>query len=114
MKRRCLFSVFAVLVVAVCTGGVPTPAAEKELYTRQEDVIYGRKDGMALTMDVFTPKKDPNGAAVVWVVSGGFLSSHDCDQGGLRAASFSIAATRSSPWSTAASRGTRSPTPWPT
>jgi acetyl esterase/lipase len=46
-------------------------------HTRQEDVIYGRKDGVALTMDVFTPKEDANGAAIVWVVSGGWFSSHD-------------------------------------
>ena len=45
-------------------------------YTRQEDVIYGRKDGTALTMDVFRPKAAANGAAVVVVVSGGFVSSH--------------------------------------
>ncbi len=50
-------------------------AAEPETYARKE-VIYGRKDGMALTMDVITPKK-PNGAAVVWAVSGGWYSSHD-------------------------------------
>ncbi|HEU5117952.1 MAG TPA: alpha/beta hydrolase [Isosphaeraceae bacterium] len=47
-----------------------------ETYTRQPDVIYGRKDGTALTMDVFTPA-EPNGAAVILVVSGGFYSSHD-------------------------------------
>ena len=46
-------------------------------FTRQADVIYGRKDGMALTMDVFTPKEKANGAAVIWVVSGGWVSSHD-------------------------------------
>jgi len=46
-------------------------------YTRQEDVVYGRKDGMALTMDVLTPKEKPNGAAVIWVVSGGYYSSHE-------------------------------------
>lgn len=45
-------------------------------FTRKEDVIYGRKHGTALTMDVFTPKKDANGAAVVFVVSGGWFSSH--------------------------------------
>ncbi len=50
-------------------------AAEPEGYTRKE-VIYGRKDGMALTMDVITPKK-PNGLGVVWAVSGGWFSSHD-------------------------------------
>ncbi len=46
-------------------------------YTRQEDVIYGRKFGTALTLDVFTPKEKPNGAAVVFVVSGGWFSSHE-------------------------------------
>jgi acetyl esterase/lipase len=49
---------------------------QEPVYTRTEDVIYGRKDGVALTLDVFTPKKDSNGAAVVWVVSGGWFSAH--------------------------------------
>ena len=40
-------------------------------------MVYGRKFGMALTMDVFTPKANANGAAVVWVVSGGWFSSHE-------------------------------------
>src|ERR1044071_445532 len=46
-------------------------------YARTEDVIYGRKFGTALTMDVFRPKSDDNGAAIVWVVSGGWFSSHE-------------------------------------
>ena len=46
-------------------------------YTRTEDVIYGRKFGTALTMDVFRPKSGANGAAIVWVVSGGWFSSHE-------------------------------------
>ena len=46
-------------------------------HTRKQDVVYGRKHGVALTLDVFTPKKDPNGAAAVLVVSGGWFSSHD-------------------------------------
>jgi acetyl esterase/lipase len=41
---------------------------------RIRDVIYGRKFGMALTMDVFQPVK-PNGAGVIYVVSGGWFSS---------------------------------------
>jgi acetyl esterase/lipase len=45
-------------------------------YKRTEDVIYGRKHGMALTMDVFTPPK-PNGIGVVLVVSGGWFSAHE-------------------------------------
>ena len=43
--------------------------------TRIADVIYGRKFGMALTLDVLRPE-NPNKAAVVWAVSGGFKSDH--------------------------------------
>src|SRR5262249_52410628 len=55
----------------------PAVGADEPAFTRQEDVIYGRKFGTALTMDVFTPKTGANGAAVVVVISGGFVSSHD-------------------------------------
>jgi acetyl esterase/lipase len=44
---------------------------------RKEDVVYGRKYGTALTMDVFTPRANANGAAVIWVVSGGWFSGHE-------------------------------------
>src|SRR5690349_5902591 len=50
---------------------------EKPAYEHKEDVIYGRKSGMALTMDVFTPKARRNGAGVILIVSGGWQSSHD-------------------------------------
>ena len=45
-------------------------------FTRVEDVIYGRKFGTALTMDVFQPAK-PNGIGILWMVSGGFFSAHE-------------------------------------
>jgi len=61
----CLASALAVL-----------QAQPKSDFTRIEDVIYGRKFGTALTLDVFQPEK-PNGAGILWVVSGGFFSSHD-------------------------------------
>lgn len=37
------------------------------------DVVYGHKDGMALFYDVFTPP-EPTGAAVLYMVSGGWFS----------------------------------------
>lgn len=37
------------------------------------DVVYGHKFGMALTFDVFQPQK-PNGAGVLFMVSGGWYS----------------------------------------
>src|SRR6267378_780156 len=43
--------------------------------TRIRDVIYGRKFGTALTMDVIKPEKQ-SGIAVVVMVSGGFSSDH--------------------------------------
>jgi acetyl esterase/lipase len=46
-------------------------------FDRKQDVIYGRKFGTVLTMDVFTPKKDAKGIGVIMVISGGFFSSHD-------------------------------------
>ena len=38
------------------------------------DVVYGHKLGMALTLDVFKPETDPNGAGILFMVSGGWVS----------------------------------------
>jgi acetyl esterase/lipase len=38
------------------------------------EVIYGRKMGLALTFDVYTPKANANGAGVIAVMSGGWYS----------------------------------------
>lgn len=43
--------------------------------TRTSDVIYMKAGGAAFTMDVFKPAK-PNGAAIVFMVSGGWVSDH--------------------------------------
>ncbi len=48
--------------------------ADPRPYTRRHDVIYGHKSGVALTMDVFTPKTGINGAAIIALVSGGWFS----------------------------------------
>lgn len=40
-----------------------------------EEVIYGRKDGMALTMLVQQPATQSNGRGVIVIISGGFKSS---------------------------------------
>jgi acetyl esterase/lipase len=60
----------------VLFAGLPALAGGKG-FDRKEDVVYGRKYGTALTLDVFTPKENANGAAVVWVVSGGWFSAHE-------------------------------------
>ncbi|HEV3256478.1 MAG TPA: alpha/beta hydrolase [Gemmataceae bacterium] len=62
----------------VLLPGLTAARAEKQPeYTRTRDVIYGKKEGVAFTLDVFTPKKNANGAAVIAVVSGGFFSRHE-------------------------------------
>ena len=45
-------------------------------FSRQEDIVYGRKYGMALTLDVLTPKT-PNGIGVIAVRSGGWFSARE-------------------------------------
>ena len=71
MKRLLL----ATLLGLALLSGLSTRAQEAPKYTRTEDVIYGRKFGTALTLDVFEPEKK-NGAAIFFMVSGGFFSDH--------------------------------------
>ena len=63
-----------VAALSVVLGlAVSAPAFGQDLVTVTPDVVYGHKDGMALTFDVFTPS-NPNGAAVLHIVSGGWVS----------------------------------------
>lgn len=66
-----------VLSLAVLAFFLSDASAQGPTFTRTEDVIYGRKHGVALTMDVFTPTKDPNGLGVVFCVSGGWFSAKE-------------------------------------
>ena len=50
----------------------PVPPGNVEIVP---DVVYGHKDGMAMTFDVIKPKTAANGAAVIYMVSGGWVSS---------------------------------------
>ena len=72
MKRILLLSSLAFLMIASAWS----QSAQMVGYKRTEDVIYARKFGTALTFDVFEPERK-NGAAVFFMVSGGFVSSHD-------------------------------------
>ena len=38
------------------------------------DLVYGHKDGLAMTLDVLKPKAGANGAAILYMVSGGWVS----------------------------------------
>jgi acetyl esterase/lipase len=72
MLTRCL-----VAAVAAIAFAFPALAQEPKAgpnYTRTDDVVYGRKFGTALVMDVFAPKEKANGRGVIWCVSGGWFS----------------------------------------
>lgn len=64
------------LVLLLLAG---TASAQTPVFDRKEDVVYGRKFGTALTMDVFAPKdkEKANGAGIVYCVSGGWFSSKE-------------------------------------
>jgi acetyl esterase/lipase len=78
VSRTCLSGLLAIVVfVPAVAAADPTPAVPPApTFTYIEDVIYGRKYGVALTLDVFTPKTGANGAAAIFVVSGGWFSGH--------------------------------------
>jgi acetyl esterase/lipase len=59
------------LVVAILVSVSWARADEDVAIT--PDVVYGHKDGMALTFDVFKPK-EPNGVGILFMVSGGWFS----------------------------------------
>ncbi len=48
-------------------------------YRAKEDVVYGHKDGMALTWDVLEPMADRNGIGLVLVSSGSWISKKSDD-----------------------------------
>lgn len=54
-----------------CLSGPQLASADPSYVS---DVIYARKDGMALTYDIIRPE-NPNGAAVIFMMSGGWYSS---------------------------------------
>src|SRR5215471_12262937 len=70
LTRRVRFLVSAFAAVVVLAGSGQTFAEQD---ARIRDVVYGHKFGMALTLDVLKPTK-PNGAGVIFLVSGGFVS----------------------------------------
>jgi acetyl esterase/lipase len=74
MKTRCIIST-ALILAGLLAIAADTARAAKT-YTRDQDIIYGRKYGTALTMDVFRPAQ-PNRAAAIVCISGGWVSKHE-------------------------------------
>jgi acetyl esterase/lipase len=61
----------------LCCGSV---SADGPAYSREADVIYGRKHGVALTLEVLKPKQNANGLGIIFAVSGGWFSGPPGEQ----------------------------------
>ncbi|MBM3877519.1 MAG: alpha/beta hydrolase [Verrucomicrobia bacterium] len=72
MKHTSRTLLAAALLFAASSGAFAQAGAD---FKRAPDVIYGRKLGVVLTMDVFQPAK-PNGHGILFMVSGGWFSAH--------------------------------------
>jgi acetyl esterase/lipase len=64
----------ALLVLALTSSRT---FADSPPSSHQQDVIYSRKFGTALTLDVFRPTKEANGLGLIFIVSSAWFSSHD-------------------------------------
>ncbi|MCC6695331.1 MAG: alpha/beta hydrolase [Candidatus Hydrogenedentes bacterium] len=73
--RGIVFSVFGIgclVSTGVCYAGIETLIVP---YTAIEDVVYGQKEGMGLTLDVLQPEQNRNGQGIVLISSGSWKSS---------------------------------------
>jgi acetyl esterase/lipase len=86
MMNRCVLGLLGILIgltsapalAAEAPASAPASAPTTNVaFKRTKDIVYGRSYGAALVMDVFRPTHNANRAAVVVIVSGGWVSSHD-------------------------------------
>lgn len=67
------FGVWMLLGVAVAGKAADAPKITDKVDITA-DVVYGHKDGLAMTFDVIKPKQNANRAGVLFMVSGGWYS----------------------------------------
>lgn len=79
MKRLLIpeLALFVILGGCLTAAGVCHAGIESLIvpYTATEDVVYGQKEGMGLTLDVLQPEQNRNGIGIVVVSSGSWKSS---------------------------------------
>jgi acetyl esterase/lipase len=63
----------SLLSIAIVLGCLADRAAADSAFEISPDVVYGPKAGLAMTFDMIRPK-DQNGAAVLFMMSGGWFS----------------------------------------
>ena len=59
----------------VCAGATDRVFAQLDNIEITPDVVYGHKDGLALTFDVFRRREKANGVGILFMVSGGWVST---------------------------------------
>jgi len=77
MTMRLLTALLGSLLLASALADTETrtPYAESAIATIESNVVFGHKDGLAMTLDVYRPVESANGAALLFLVSGGWRSS---------------------------------------
>ena len=68
-----LLKISLIIFFAICYN--TNVSGQDTLSFTKTEIIYGRKDGMALTMLKLTPKEHANGKAIISVISGNWISS---------------------------------------
>lgn len=87
MTRKILLILF---IFSVLVSPTSSFAEEEPPYTREENVVYSLESGVGLVMDIFHPKKEKNGLAVIDVLSGAWYSEQGQVNDHLRAGIFDI------------------------
>ena len=72
LKRMLCFNWFALAVGILLTVSLRSAYAQAPAI--KPDIVYGHKDGLALTFDWYSPTDKAHGAAIVFMVSGGWFS----------------------------------------
>ena len=67
-----IIGIACLIFPAVCHAGIESLIVP---YTAIEDVVYGQKEGMGLTLDVLQPEQNPKGIGILVVSSGSWKSS---------------------------------------
>lgn len=75
MMRNSLILFVLLTSFTLTSTFIPLAHGQSDRYSVKPDVVYGHKDGMALTYDVITPKKDSKGIGLIFMVSGGWVST---------------------------------------
>ena len=72
MGKLIPFAIVLLLAANIVFAETPASRQSAQWFTRQQDIVYGRSYGAALTFDIFRPTGKPNGAALsLWSAADG-------------------------------------------